>query len=201
MSFSGRAAAWDTKARKERSRAIAKKIDELITGRERCSIMEYGCATGLVGLQIQHSFEKLMLVDSEPEMIEKAKENARISENNRIQFAKVDLLNEQAAIGKFDVIYTSLTLHHIKDVLEIIQVFYSLLKQNGMLCVIDLDVDDGSFHCDSADFEGYNGFEHSFIEHILIKTGFRRIQSETFFWGMKNDHPYSLFYAVGFKNS
>ena len=113
-------------------------------------------------------------------------------------------MNELYKKEKFDLIYTSLTLHHIIDTEKIIKKFYSLLNENGMLCIIDLDKEDGSFHINQKDFNGHNGFEHRYMENIFESVGFSNIESDTFYNGEKiykeKTIPYSLFYTVGIKN-
>lgn len=61
-----------------------------------------------------------------------------------------------------------------------IKTFYSMLNKDGIL-IIDLDKEDGSFHMDTKDFSGHNGFEHKYMENILKSVGLFNIKSETFF--------------------
>lgn len=204
MSFESRAKDWDTDLRIKRSKIVAEKINEIIGNEKYNSIMEYGCATGLISLNLCDRFEKVTLMDSEEEMIKIVKEKLNKCKKNNVLPIQIDLVNEAYKEDKFDLIYTSLTLHNILDTKKIIRIFYNLLNENGMLCIIDLDKEDGSFHINQKDFNGHNGFEHSYMENIFESVGFSNIKSETFYNGEKiykeKAIPYSLFYTVGYKN-
>ena len=203
MSFEGRAKDWDNDSRIKRSKIVAEKINEIIGNEKYNSIMEYGCATGLISLNLCEKFKKVTLMDSEKEMIKIIKEKLDRCEKNNVFPIQIDLMNESYKKEKFDLIYTSLTLHHIPDTEKIIKIFYNLLNENGMLCIIDLDKEDGSFHINQKDFNGHNGFEHRYMENIFESVGFSNIKSDTFYNGEKiykeKTIPYSLFYTVGYK--
>ena len=53
---------------------------------------------------------------------------------------------------RFDLVYTLMTLHHIPDTAKILGSFQALLQPGGVLCIADLDKEDGSFHSHEADF-------------------------------------------------
>lgn len=199
MSFKGRAKEWDNDKRIKRSKIIADKINNIIGKQQNISIMEYGCATGLISFNLCNKFTKITLMDSEEEMINTVKEKILAYETSNVFAIKIDLIKESYTREKFDVIYTSLTLHHIKDIECIIEKFYNLLNKNGILCIIELEKDDGSFHMNYKEFNGHNGFERQYMENILKNTGFSNVKSKTFFHDIKNNRPYSLFYTIGNK--
>lgn len=203
MSFGGRAKDWDNDSRIKRSKIVAEKINEIMGNKKYNSIMEYGCATGLISLNLCDKFKKVTLMDSEKEMIKIVKEKLDKCKISNVLPIQIDLMDEAYNGEKFDLIYISLTLHHIPDTENIIKIFYNLLNENGMLCIIDLDKEDGSFHMNQKDFNGHNGFEHSYMENIFESVGFSNIKSDTFYNGEKiykeKTIPYSLFYTVGYK--
>lgn len=203
MSFEGRAKDWDNNSRIERSKMVAEKINEIIGNEKYNSIMEYGCATGLISLNLCDKFKKVTLMDSEKEMIKIVKEKLDKSKKSNVFPIQIDLMDKAYKGEKFDLIYTSLTLHHILDTKKIIKIFYNLLNEDGMLCIIYLDKEDGSFHINQKDFNLHNGFEHRYIESIFESVGFLNIKSDTFYNGQKTYKektiPYSLFYTVGYK--
>ena len=203
MSFKGRAKDWDNDSRIKRSKIVAEKINEIIGNEKYNSIMEYGCATGLISLNLCDKFKKVTLMDSEKEMIKIVKEKLDKCKKSNIFPIQIDLVNEAYKGDKFDLIYTSLAIHHIQNTEKIIKIFYNLLNENGMLCIIDLDKEDGSFHINQKDFNGHNGFEHRYMENIFESVGFSNIKSDTFYNGEKiykeKTIPYSLFYTVGYK--
>lgn len=203
MSFEGRAKDWDNDSRLKRSKIVSEKINEIIKNEKYNSVMEYGCATGLISFNLYDKFKKLTLMDSEKEMIKIVKEKINKYKKENIFPIQINLMNELYEEEKFDLIYTSLTLHHIPDTEKIIKIFYNLLNENGMLCIVDLDKEDGSFHINQKDFNGHNGFEHKYMENIFESVGLSNIKSDTFYNGEKiykeKIIPYSLFYTVGYK--
>ncbi len=203
MGFEGRAKSWDNDTRIKRSEIVSKKINEIVGNQQNSSIMEYGCATGLISFNLYKKFKKLTLMDSEKDMINVVKEKIEAYKISNVFPVEIDLTKQTYTKEKFDIIYTSMTLHHILDIENIIKIFYNLLNKNGILCVCDLDKEDGSFHINQKDFKGHNGFEHEYIENVLKKVKFSNIKSETFFNGEKvykeKIIPYSLFYTVGKK--
>lgn len=203
MSFKGRSKEWDNNSRIKRSEIIANKINELVDNQKDMSIMEYGCATGLISFNLCDKFRKLTLMDSEEEMINVVIEKIKEYKKSNVFPIKIDLTKEPYLEEKFDLIFTSMTLHHILNTKNMIKIFYNLLNENGIICIIDLDKEDGSFHANDKNFNGHNGFEHEYMENILKDVGFSNINSETFFNGQKISKekiiPYSLFYTIGYK--
>lgn len=203
MDFKGRAKKWDNDTRIKRSEIIAKKISEIVGNKKACSIMEYGCATGLIGFNLCNDFRKVTLIDAEEEMINVVKEKIDNYKTTNVFPKILDLTKETYSEEKFDIIYTSMTLHHIIDTKNIVKVLYDLLNENGILCVVELDKEDGSFHINQKNFDGHNGFEHEIMENAFRNSGFSNIKSETFFNGQKKYEnkiiPYSLFYTIGEK--
>jgi len=203
MGFKGRAQNWDSDSRIKRAEVVAEKINEIVGDKKDISVMEYGCATGLISFNLCDKFRKLTLMDSEEEMLDVVKEKIETYQTSNIFPVLIDLTQESYTQEKFDLIFTSMTLHHILDIENIIKIFYDLLNENGILCIIDLDKEDGSFHINEKNFKGHNGFEHREIEDTLKSVGFSNIKSETFFQGQKvyeeKKISYSMFYAVGQK--
>lgn len=187
----------------KRSKIVANKINNLIEKQKNISVMEYGCGTGLIGFDLCSECNKMVLIDSNEEMINIIKEKIKLFKINNVTPIQLDLTKEPYKKEKFDLIFISLTLHHIIDIEDIIKKFYNLLNDNGSLCIIDLDKEDGSFHSNQVDFKGHNGFEHEEIKNVLNKTGFSNIQIETFLYDEKKYKektiPYSLFCAIAQK--
>lgn len=203
MDFKNRAKNWDNDKRIQRSKIIAEKIDEIVGEHKDSSIMEYGCATGLISFNLIDKFRKLTLMDSEEEMINIVKKKVIDYKISNVFPVKIDLTNQMYLEEKFDLIYTSLTIHHILDIEKIIKTFYNLLNPKGTLFITELDKEDGSFHINHKNFNGHNGFQHEVMEQALANAGFSNIKSETFFYGKKTYKekviPYSMFYTIGKK--
>ncbi|MGV8981705.1 class I SAM-dependent DNA methyltransferase [Clostridium sp.] len=197
MSFDNYAKTWDTDKRINRAKIIAKEIRHSIDIDESYSAMEFGCGTGLISFNLYDKFKSIALIDSSKGMIDIL--NSKINKykvTNMIPF-NLDISIENSLNMKFDVIYTSMVLHHINDTQAIINIFHQLLNKDGYLCIVDLDEEDGSFHKNYPDFAGHNGFNQDALKDILINSGFSDIVSNSFFYDDKivkdEKVSYSLF--------
>lgn len=185
MSFDTDAKKWDTEKRASRAQVIANEIKNSIYINKNQSAMEFGCGTGLVSFNLYDSFKTIAMIDSSRAMIDVL--NTKINQckiTNMFPY-NLDILNEDTADMKFDVIYNSMVLHHIQDTKAIINKFYEMLNKDGYLCIVDLDKEDGSFHKNYPDFNGHNGFDQNELKSILISSGFEAVESNTFYYDEK----------------
>jgi ubiquinone/menaquinone biosynthesis C-methylase UbiE len=113
----------------------------------------------------------------------------------------VRLLTEEAlADERFDAVFSSMVLHHIRDTGATLKMLKGLLKPGGRFLWLDLDEDDGTFHKNEPDFDGHNGFDRGEVRALLSEAGFREITVETAYEGVREidgvKMNYSIFAAV-----
>ena len=197
--FDAMAKDFDTDRRIYRAKTISDKIRSYIVGGCKKSAMEYGCGTGLIGLQLTDDFSTLLLMDSSVEMINQVEQKLKKLGNPMISAMCCDLM-ENVNIGempKVDYIFSSLVLHHIQDTEAVLRRFYHLLNDGGHLLIVDINAEDGSFHAKYPDFDGHNGFEYEKLIELTQKVGFKNASIETFYQDSKvhkgEESPYSLF--------
>ena len=133
-------------------------------------LLEYGAGTGLVTQALRHAVGPVTLADTSAGM--RAVMEQKVS-SGTILDARVwdlDLSTEPPPDERFDLIVTVLTLHHIPRLDPVLSAFASLLADDGWLCVVDLEAEDGSFH--GAAFDGHHGFERSWLATRLEHAGF-----------------------------
>ena len=181
MSFDEYAKTWDTEQRINRAKIIANEIWNSIATNKNSTAMEFGCGTGLVSFNLHDKFETITLIDSSKGMIDILNDKIRKYEINNMTANQIDLLDTDSLDMKFDVIYNSMVLHHIKDTLGIVNKFYQLLNKDGYLCIVDIDEEDGSFHKDFPGFDGHNGFNQDELKNMLTSAGFCDVESNTFY--------------------
>lgn len=198
MNFDEQARNWDTDKRINRAKVIAAEIGKAVgTEHNNLTAMEFGCGTGLISFNLCDRFSSVTLIDSSHGMTDIL--NEKLQKNNiaNMSVKCLDLTSEETIDETFDVIYTSMVLHHIKDTAAIIKRFHDLLNDNGYLCIVDLDKDDGSFHKREIGFDGHNGFDQQELKSILAVSGFEGIESKTFYYDEKivdgQNVNYSLF--------
>jgi len=168
MFFDDYAKKWDTDRRINRAKIISEEIANSIDINKGCSAMEFGCGTGLISFNLVEKFENITLIDSSKGMIDVVKEKIEKYEVDNMKPYAIDLFNEEI-IEKFDVIYTSMVLHHIQDIAGLANKFYTLLNDGGQVIIVDLDKEDGSFHKNEPGFNGHNGFDQEKLKIFLLK--------------------------------
>jgi SAM-dependent methyltransferase len=200
--FDARAMDWDNiPGRAERANAVADAIRAQVPLSRTMSALEYGCGTGLLSFALQAELGPIMLADSSIGMLEVLRGKiARAGIPNMIPL-RLDLAVDPPPVGRFDLIYTLMTLHHIPDTAKILGCFDSLLQPGGVLCIADLDKEDGSFHSADSGFDGHYGFERAELGLDLERAGFTLIRFITCYSVIKGDQSYPLFLAVAEKKS
>ncbi len=197
MDFSAEASKWDTDKRVKRAKIIAEQIKRAIDIKEHFNALEFGCGTGLISFNLHDKFESITLVDTAKGMIDVLNEKIQDSGINNMKALQRDIDSHNELSGNYDVIYTSMVLHHIKDTETTLKNLHTLLKNNGQLCIVELSKDDGTFHKYEQDFDGHNGFEQAELKDLLEKIGFRKVTYEVFFRDVKvidcTEFKYSLF--------
>jgi ubiquinone/menaquinone biosynthesis C-methylase UbiE len=173
MSFDAEAKVWDNDpAKVERAKIFAEEISSYFHNAKLFDAMEFGCGTGLLSFELKNSFKSVTLFDTSKNMIDVLKEKINLQQINHFKPLCSNLLKEHLPDSSFDVIYTLMTLHHIINLAEILNVFNSLLNPGGHLCIADLVKENGSFHSNVPGFEGHNGFDKAELTNILLSTGF-----------------------------
>lgn len=177
--FNSMAASWDDDpVRTETPRAVASAILARIplTGREQA--MEFGSGTGLVtGLLAPH-VGHVTAVDSSAGMLAVLRRKIREFGLRNVTPVEADLA-QALPRGPFDLVFSSMTLHHIGDVAGLFVRMFGGLVPGGCVALADLEKEDGQFH--GADVPGvmHHGFERAEIADWLRTAGFVDIAIET----------------------
>ncbi|MBI4563989.1 MAG: methyltransferase domain-containing protein [Planctomycetes bacterium] len=100
------------------------------------SILELGCGTGNLTLRIAKKYPeaRLVLVDAAPEML--ALTEARLAPR-RATFVAARFEDVDFEPESFDLIISSISLHHVRDKASLYRVLRRLLRTNGTLRFAD----------------------------------------------------------------
>jgi 2-polyprenyl-3-methyl-5-hydroxy-6-metoxy-1,4-benzoquinol methylase len=91
---------------------------------------------------------------------------------------RLDLSVDSPPAEHYDLTYSLLTLHHIEDAKGILKKFHALLGPSGILCIADLDKEDGSFHTDGTT-DVHKGFERAGLQKWVEDAGFADVKFST----------------------
>lgn len=201
MSFDDNARTWDTDRRIHRAKIIANEIKNAFKNISLDSALEFGCGTGLISFNLVDVFKEITLVDSSKVMIEIL--NNKISHYNVKNMIplNLDIIYSDIMDSKFNIIYSSMVLHHIDNTELVISKFYHYLNNDGYICIVDLDTVDPIFH--KNELNAHHGFNQNELKSILSFVGFKEICSKTFYYGKKvvngENIDYSLFIMIARK--
>lgn len=201
MDFNKEAMTWDDQKREKRGVIIAEEIGKSIGAERLESGLEFGCGTGLISFQLKERFEHISLVDTSEGMIHVVNEKIKTTKVTNMKTYLGDMAKEEVLSGAFDVIYTSMALHHVPDIEAILKSLSNRLKPGGKLCIVDLVEEDGSFHKSEEGFDGHNGFNLEKLRGMMETEGLKHISHKVFYKDTKKvdekDVEYSLFLMVG----
>ena len=142
------------------------------------NVLDYGCGTGLVTLQLQPYVGSVTGADISRGMLEVLRRKIRESGLANVSAVLIDTDREIPVEGKFNLVVSSMTMHHIQDVETLFRKFHNLLLPGGRLCVADLDAEDGSFHSNTTGVAHF-GFDRREVRTMLGNAGFEDIREVT----------------------
>jgi ubiquinone/menaquinone biosynthesis C-methylase UbiE len=201
--FDQKAAQWDEDPNRVKlAHGIANAINQALPLNKTVTAMELGCGTGLVSLFLCDKLKTITAADNSQGMLDRLQEKIKKENITNITPLLIDLAGSMAFPEKFDLVFSSMTFHHIKDYRLLLKKIYETLKPGGVVAVADLEAEDGTFH--PADVEiAHKGFEKNDFAESLRKAGFIDVKCVTAFVipgaarGSKRD--YCVFLATGKK--
>jgi ubiquinone/menaquinone biosynthesis C-methylase UbiE len=177
--FDNRAAAWDDKPRRAKLAAdVARAICDTVKITPDMDILDFGCGTGLLTLQFPPLARSVTGIDSSKGMLAVLEEKIREQGLPKVTARCIDVEKGELPDGTYDLIVSSMTFHHIRDVQPVLAILSSLLKPAGTLAIADLDSDNGKFH-DTPDGVFHNGFDRCIMKKHFERAGFVQIRNRT----------------------
>ncbi len=180
IDFDSKARLWDgNPVFQERADRIAAAIQAAIPLNTNMRALDYGCGTGMLSFPLKDSLGHITLKDSSAGMLEVLREKIAALGVSNMAARQFDLTRVDAPEDRYDLIYTSMVLHHIPDTAGILATFQALLNPGGWLCVADLDQEDGSFH--GIEVDVHHGFTRDALRQLAEAAGFGDLRFDTVF--------------------
>jgi SAM-dependent methyltransferase len=193
--FDASAKTWDADPdKRSRALAVAEGIRSQVPLSSARHALEYGCGTGLLSFALQPELEHISLADSSPGMLAVLNEKITANGITNMRPRQLDLVTDPLPQERYDLIYSLMTLHHVRDTRDLLKNLHALLASPGYLCIADLDAEDGSFH--GPGFEGHKGFDRSVLGGMAESVGFQDIRFTTVFRMKKGDGSNPTVYPV-----
>jgi len=157
--------------------------------------MDFGSGTGLLE-KIAPFVKKITAIDMSPSMNKKLNDK-RNSLSCELEILEIDLSKVKLE-KSFDSIISSMTLHHIKNLKNILMDFYNILNENGTIALADLDIEDGSFHTEDTEVHHF-GFDRYEIIKLAKDIGFKNVKIQSASIAYKPHGAYPIFLLTGNK--
>lgn len=196
--FDQAAATWDLA---ERRVALAHAVAEAIAARvplsKDQSVLDFGCGTGLVTLELGPMVGTMAGADTSPGMLATLAGKAE-AQGLALQLLSLNTDEVTDLGGPYDLIVSSMTLHHVPDVPALFHQFVQHLHPGGHVALADLDEEDGSFHEDGVGYH-HKGFHRAKVQAWLEAAGFQDIHLDTATVTRKGGKDYPVFLAAACK--
>jgi 2-polyprenyl-3-methyl-5-hydroxy-6-metoxy-1,4-benzoquinol methylase len=157
---------------------VADAIIREVSPTREMDALDFGCGTGLVTLRLQPLVRTITGMDSSEGMLAVlvSKVRGQGLVNVRTQF--LDLEKGGTVEGRYHLIVSSMTLHHVPDPAGLIAKMSGALLPGGTLAVADLDSEDGSFHGDNTGVL-HLGFDRLRIRGLFEQAGLTAVREVT----------------------
>jgi tRNA (cmo5U34)-methyltransferase len=193
--FDQAAATWDLADRRvAQAHAVAQAIAARVPLAKTQSVLDFGCGTGLVTLELGPRVGSITGADTSPGMLRTLAEKANAL-GIPLQLISLGATGTGDLGGPYDLILSSMTLHHVANVPALFRQFAQHLRPGGQVALADLDEEDGSFHEATVRIH-HRGFSREQIKAWLGDAGFREIHVETAAVTVKQGKGYPVFLAT-----
>lgn len=193
--FSHKSSEYETEARRVNNVAnIANAIIEKVAFNKNFKVLDFGSGTGLLTEKIAPFVGEIVGIDMSKSM------NEQLKKKNlpcKLKIIEEDIEKYEFK-ESFDLIISSMSVHHIKDVENLFAKFYSALKDDGCVAIADLDKEDGSFHKEDTGVYHF-GFSHDEFTSYAQKANFKNIDIKNIGVVQKPYGDYPVFLLVAKK--
>lgn len=169
---------YDTPERIKIAQISSDAIQEFLIESKSKKAIDFGCGTGLVGMNLLNNFSSILFLDTSQNMISQIK--LKIADLNIpnadtlcFDFEKDNLSDLHA-----DYIFMAQVLLHISDTGLILSRLYNVLNEGGHLLIVDFNKNE---HIVSDMV--HNGFDQIELAKLMTKIGYQKIQSKTIYTG------------------
>ena len=133
------------------------------------TILDLGCGPGVLLTDMANRATKIIGVDTSKKMLEEAR--TTFQKNNKISFLEARLEELPVSDSSADAVIASMVLHHVSNPPLVIQEASRILKDKGILCLVDLKKHNQEYMRDNyADL--WLGFQPELLTEWLSSAGF-----------------------------
>jgi ubiquinone/menaquinone biosynthesis C-methylase UbiE len=174
--FEKAAVVWDKDpGRVQMARTIADAMINVLNPGGKELVMDYGTGTGNIALRIVPHVRRIIAVDSSKGMLDVLREKLSRTGITTVEIQEWSIGQDTALLPRFDVIMSSMTMHHVRDIAGAARAFYTLLLPGGRIAIADLDSDNGEFH-EAPGIAEHDGIDRKNLQQVFEQAGFVSVQ-------------------------
>ncbi|MNE19279.1 hypothetical protein D3C80_1123510 [compost metagenome] len=171
---------YDTPERIQIAKVSSDAIREYLVDAKSKSAIDFGCGTGLVGMNLLDEFDSMLFLDTSQNMIHQIQQKVSDLNIQNVDTLCFDFEKEDVSDLHADYIFMVQVLLHIQDVEFVLTRLFDVLNEGGHLLIVDFDKNEKV----ASDIV-HNGFNQAELTDIMTKIGYRNIRSKTFYTGNK----------------
>lgn len=173
--FDEAAHAWEGDPRHvDLGRAVGHAICDALNFQGSERVFEFGAGTGLLSVIVAPRVASLTVMDVAPGMLSVLRKKCEALGLANVTIREGAVSNA-VPDGMFDVVYSSMTLHHIDRVAELFRRLAAHVRPGGRVAFADIDSGDGSFSNAAAGVV-HHGFRRDEFGRWLEQAGFAGVR-------------------------
>ena len=194
--FDSIANSYDNPERTRIAMVASDAIKEYLGDTRSKSAIDFGCGTGLVGMNLVNEFESLLFMDTSENMLDIVKKKITDVGALNARTLCFDFESSSQPDLRADYIFMAQVLLHIQDYEAVLAKLHAVLNDEGHLLIVDFNKNDKV-----VSEQVHNGFDQEQLKALMLKIGFKDIRSKTIYSGTKlfMNQDASLFFMDGKK--
>jgi ubiquinone/menaquinone biosynthesis C-methylase UbiE len=172
------ATTYDTPERIEIAKVSSEAIRHYLVNSKSKNAIDFGCGTGLVGLNLLNEFKSVLFLDTSQNMINQIKQKLTDHQIQNGETLCFDLEKEKLTGVQVEYIFMAQVLLHIHDVELILSRLFDVLHEGGHLLIVDFNKNEKVV----SDIV-HNGFNPEELVDMMTQIGYRDIQFKSFYTG------------------
>lgn len=169
---------YDTPERIHIAKVSSEAIREVLVDTIDKSAIDFGCGTGLVGMNLLDEFKSILFLDTSQNMISQVENKISALKIQNAKTLCFDFEKDNLSDLRADYIFMAQVLLHIKDYLPVLSKLYDVLAPGGHMTIVDFNKNT-NIESDMV----HNGFDTEELAVAMEKVGYRKIRSNTFYTG------------------
>ena len=178
--FDSVANSYDNPERTRIAMVASDAIKEYLGDTRSKSAIDFGCGTGLVGMNLVNEFESLLFMDTSENMLDIVKKKITDVGALNARTLCFDFESSSQPDLRADYIFMAQVLLHIQDYEAVLAKLHAVLNDEGHLLIVDFNKNDKV-----VSELVHNGFDQEQLKALMLKIGFKDIRSKTIYSGTK----------------